>query len=195
MKDHRAHRLLLLVAACPISGTMALLAQNSAQRFPLTAARVSQALLDNGVAVSRSDLNLPSSLTTAVATPDLAVREAAQAGPGLLRVRLECKIAGECLPFFALINLHDSNRVVEAQEHLHASSHADLPTRDRNAPALLPGQRVTLLLENTHMCITLPAISIDAGALGAEVRVSSLDRKQTYRGVVSGAAVVRGALP
>ena len=58
-----------------------------------------------------------------------------------------------------------------------------------------PGDHAVLLLEDSHMRITLPVIAIDSGRVGGEVRVSSLDRKTTFRAIVLESGAVRGDLP
>ena len=45
-----------------------------------------------------------------------------------------------------------------------------------------------------QMRIQLPAVAVDTGAPGTEVRVTSADHRHTYRGVVVDADTVKGVL-
>ena len=77
----------------------------------------------------------------------------------------------------------------------HSSFEPVLPIRTVKTAALRPGEHAVLLLEDKQMQITLPVLSIDGGALGSTVRVSSLDRKKVFVATVVAMQVVRGALP
>ena len=190
------HRLINVVFFLLLSSMgLSLRAETTAARFPLTPAAVARALLATGVAIDAADISLPSPLSAAGPSPDLEVRSAEPAGPGQLRVRLSCHVAGQCLPFLAILNLHDAVTALAAQAKLPSSSAQTRPVKLSGVTTLRAGQHTTLLFEDTHMRIMLPVISVDTGGVGADVRVASLDRKQLYRGTVSEEGIVRGVLP
>ena len=164
-------------------------------RFPITARQISQMLLPTAVSLDPADVELPLPLSTAVSSPHLAIRGADLVGETHLRLRIYCTVPGECLPFFVILNFHDKQHAASAQDVFNSSFSPVLPINPAGTPVVHAGERAVLLLEDHHMQITLPVITIDTGKLGTEVRVASLDRKQTYRGFVVEAGVVRGALP
>ena len=171
------------------------LAQAETTRFPITATQISQVLLPAALALTPGDIELPLPLSTAVDSPHLAIRGADPLGETHLRLRINCTVPGECLPFFVVLNLHDKKHASAAQDLLNSSFSPALPISPASTPVVRAGERAVLLLEDHHMQITLPVITIDTGKLGTEVRVTSLDRKQTYRGFVIETGVIRGALP
>ena len=178
-----------------VTASLPLTAQ-TVERVPLTGAVVAAALTGAGLHVEGSQIELPGSLATTNTDPQLRVTGAELLPDGRLRVRLACRQAGECQPFMATLR---SSSTPEAMAGLLAlrrsfqSTFAEHP--NGNTDRLLAGQHATLHLESTHMYITVPVVAIDSGAPGAEVRVSSLDRKQLYRAVVADPSTVRGALP
>ena len=170
-------------------------ASGETERFQVTANQIAQTLLLAGVSVDPADIDLPLPLSTAVPAPHLALAGSNLVGDTRLRVRLSCTVQGECLPFFVLLDLHDKHRAAAGQSILNPSLAPALPPQPARTVVVRAGGRAVLLLENSHTQITLPVIAIDTGTLGADVRVASLDRKQTYRGLVIEEGVVRGVLP
>ena len=170
-------------------------AETASARVPLTTASVSVALQGIGFNVCPAQIELPLQLTTESATPDLHVVSAELVNSNHLRVRLTCENSRNCLPFFALVKL-DPNHL---NLSLIAASTSGFPpapqVKAEETNALRAGQHATLFMEDEHMRISFPVISIDSGAIGKDVRVSSLDRKLTYQAKVVSAQVVRGNLP
>ena len=112
-----------------------------------------------------------------------------------LRVRLACAQASECQPFLATVTVPTKTGALENISALRSSFPSHVPIGTVHSLGLRAGQRAILLMEDEHMRIALPVISIDSGAVGSEVRVSSVDRKQLFRGTVLSAQTVRGSLP
>ena len=175
--------------------TARLLAQTETNRFPLSVDRISQALLTSGLLTQAGDIELPMPLFTSVPSPQLAVVGSEAAADARLRLRISCVSHEECVPFFILVNLHDKQRALDAQAVLRAKFRAVSPTKLPSSPAVLAGEQAVLLLGDDHIEIRLPVVTIDTGKVGAEVRVASLDRKRTYRGLVIETGIVRGELP
>lgn len=170
-------------------------AQASLGRFPLTSMTVTTALGAAGLNVTPSQIALPLQLTTESANPILHVTGAELVSTSRLRIRLACDSSRDCLPFFALVDIKSTNPGLRFISSMHSSSTPDLPIRTGTASAIQAGQHAMLLMEDDHMQISVPIISIDSGAIGKEVRVSSLDRKITYQATVISGQVVRGILP
>lgn len=173
-------------------------------RYPLSAAAVARALEGTGLAVQATQVTLPGVLTAAVARPTLRVSGATARGAGELTVRLRCAAAAECLPFFAEVKMADRMEAAAAAQRLQGGSesgaeagamqHAAAEAHVERAGAVAVGARVRLELADAQMRIVLPGIAVDAGTPGAEVRVVSLDRKKTYRGLVVDATTVKGGV-
>ena len=170
-------------------------AQAAAVRVPLSKAAVAQTLQSAGIPVQEKQITLPFEVATESAKPTLLVSGLEALASARLRVRLACGDPHDCLPFFAIVQCADDSAAkIAASTHIGSSSEPTLPIKT-SAPALRPGDHAMLLLEDSQMQISLPVLSIDGGKLGSTVRVSSLDRKQTYVATVVDAQVVRGTLP
>ena len=67
-------------------------------------------------------------------------------------------------------------------------------TTPQHPQGITVGAHITLELTDPQMHIHLPAIAIDTGAPGTDIRVASLDRKHTWRGTVLDANTVQGGV-
>ena len=182
---------LWMVLAAPRVGA----AQQAERRFPITGASVAEALRLAGIAVDPAQVQLPAGLSSVSASPALRLSGAEMLPDGRMRLRVLCGAGRECIPFLATVRLSEEDQVLLTAFSKGASSRTAAPTSGASGPALKAGQHALLVIEDGLMHITLPVVSIDSGSLGTEVRVSSLDRKETFRGVVISAGAVRGSLP
>ncbi len=188
-KRHLRPALLLVLA-----GTSDALAQAGNGRSPLLLEEITAALQKAGLTVTAPQIEIPSSLTATRQSPALQVTAAELLPDNRLRVRLACVQVSECQPFLAMVTLPEKANALETISALRSSFPASLPIQTGQSRGLRAGQRATLLMEDEHMRIALPIVSIDSGPIGSEVRVSSLDRKKSFRGIVLDAATVRGSL-
>lgn len=200
MRFSRHRSIVILALAVPFFAAIlatpsALRAQGGEGRYPLAPATVAAALEKAGLPLTLAQLDLPGALSATSATPELRVTNAELLADGRMRVRLACRERGQCQPFLATVALHATDNPLAGVASLNASLHEAPTALSGRGPGLQAGQHVTLLMEDEHMRIALPVIAIDSGKAGAEVRVSSPDRKKTFRGIVAGDGVVRGYLP
>lgn len=158
----------------------------------VSAATVAAALGEAGLPVAEPRLHLPGVVTAHNAMPQLKVAGAEQRANGSLEVRFTCRDAAECMPFFVMVDAADDRTALAGFAAQVLRDHAT-PTRDR-ASGIAVGARVMLQLTDAQMRIQMPVVAIDTGVPGAEVRVASLDRKHTWRGVVVDATTVRGGV-
>lgn len=199
---------LLCAIARPSAATAEQMLATSAARIPLRyqipAVAIAAALAAEGLAIAPERLHLPVPLSSASPAPALHVAGAEMQQDGSLLLRVICRNAGECMPFFATVTTADRTAALVALAGMHAPGAA--ATAGNTAAALTPaapathprgitvGTHITLELTDAQMRIHLPAVAIDTGAPGSEVRVASLDRKHTYRGIVVDANTVQGGM-
>ena len=165
-------------------------------RQPLSTAAVASALAPEGLNVTPAQVSLPMPLTATVAAPALHIAAAELLPGGRLQLRLTCRNPAECLPFHATVDLHASGTAIASLASLHTSpAPGPSTTLPDSGSSLRIGSRATLFLEGGHTHIQLPVISLDGGTPGTEIRVSSLDRKTVYRGVIVDRDTIRGDLP
>lgn len=166
-------------------------AQSGGARVPLGVSEVAETLRAAGLDVAGEQIDMPMFVTTATRGAKLRLSSADLLTGGSLRIRVICEQASECLPFFA--TLHGLEDAAAAFTKLESVVVRASPPATPS-PLLQAGQHVTLLIEDSQMRITLPVIAIDSGRPGTDIRVSSLDRKHIFHGVVADAHVVRGNL-
>lgn len=185
-----------LLAALALVAPAALCAQGSTPtRQPLSPAAVASALAPEGLTVTAAQVSLPMPLTATIAAPALHIAAAELLPNGRLQLRLTCRIAAECLPFHATVDLHAQANAIASLAALPAAAGIPSNAVSTDPGSLRVGSRATLFIEGGHTRIQLPVISLDGGAPGTEVRVSSLDRKTLYRGIIVDRETVRGLLP
>ncbi len=158
-------------------------------RYVVGASVVAAALTAEGLATSAEHLRLALPLSSTTPAPELHIAAAEARPDGSLRLRLTCSNSTECLPFFASVEGADNAAFLArfaAVTHRQASP--------PHLPGVAVGAHVTLELADAQMRIHLPAVAIDTGSPGAEVRVASLDHKHTWRGIVVDAATVKGGV-
>lgn len=163
-------------------------------RFALSADAVAATLAEEGLVVSPAQVQLPLPLTATNATPAMRVTAAELLPDGRMQLRVACRDPKACLPFHVIVDLHGRAAALAGIAGLHSSSDSASQLPRSEDAALRAGAHATLLIEDRHMRIQLPVISMDSGAAGSEIRVSSLDRKTIYRGVVVDRGLVRGSL-
>ena len=155
---------------------------------------VVSALQRMGLSVSASQLELPLQLRSRTEAPYLRATSAEVIPDGRLRLRMTCQEVADCLPFLVLVRVPASTALQTV-----SSFHSDLPAAvsllTYAGPLIRAGEHTLLIMEDQRMRIVFPAVSIDSGAMGAEIRVSSLDRKQVFKGVVIDSSTVRASLP
>lgn len=184
-------RTLLYIASLLLMGSFAAAQQRSA----LTREQVVDAARRAGVSLSEEQVSLTAGLTASGPGSLLKIEGEEAEGPLTLRLRLRCTGEASCIPFFGTVSFPDAESTKAAANIFRSSFSASLPIKTSAAITVHPGQRMHLLLQSTHMQIRLPVVVIDAGGAGSEVRVSSLDRKQMFHGVVSDSTTVQAVLP
>ena len=160
-------------------------------RFAIPFASIAAALAHNGLAISPDRLQLAVPVSATTSEPTLLLASAELRQDASLLLRMTCPNSGDCVPFFVTAAMSDRAEALAALAALHA--HLAPPTVER-ASGISVGARIFLQLADEQMHIQIPAIAIDAGKPGSEIRVASLDRKHTYRGVVADAATVKAGL-
>ena len=187
-----AGSLLLIPIAAAAQATSAI--GGGRQVIPPSA--VAATLAQAGLPIAEARLHLPGSLSSQTDTPELKVTAAEQRANGSLSVRLTCRNAAECMPFFVTVDAADDRPALAAfaERALAQRQAAGAASARSDRAAIAIGAHVTLQLTDAQMRIQMPVVAIDTGAPGAEVRVASLDRKHTWRVVVVDATTVRGGV-
>ena len=102
----------LLLPACLMPSASA------AARFTLSESQVAGLFAARGIPALPGDISLPMTLTSAVPSPELEFRGAERFGASSLRVHLFCKQPNQCVPFLAMVDLHEDRRADAAERLL-----------------------------------------------------------------------------
>jgi hypothetical protein len=177
--------ILPLALACPVA---VMAAQNA-----ITTEQVVAAMSTAGLNTSAKQVVLLTDVVASTNAPTLKVESMEHWGDRGMKVRLSCAKPEECLPFFVAIRGSQAQAVPpDVADH---SSAAILRVKsDSNSFVVRAGSRETLLLDGDRVHIQLVVVCLENGAVGQNIRVASLDHKQTYTAEVSGNKVLRGRL-
>lgn len=169
-----------------------------AERFVLTPAAISIALSGSGVLVSEQQVTLPTEIVAVVADPVLAVSSIERGRGHVTRVRMSCRNAGECLPFYVSVRSEDilGTEVTRqsSQKTLTQQHEAPIGLQSGSQIVLHAGSHAVLLIDDDHLHMRLPVVCLESGALGAVIRVASGDHKQMYRAEVLDGNSLKGRL-
>ena len=158
----------------------------STPQYHLTAEQVAAAVSGAGVEVTAEQVSLLADVVASIPQPALKVKSIEPTGSDRAVARVECADSRQCLPFFVALQVGASTvRTAALPGGKHSGSSPNL---------VRSGERVILLLEGTHVHITLPVICLENGAMGQIIHVSSPDRRQLYTAQVGGDGLLRGRL-
>lgn len=157
-------------------------------RFPLTAHQVAQTLTDNGIQVADDQVSLlakvvasePSPLLDILSVQPLGVRSSGKHSESGSLVKLGCRAAGICLPFYSIVS-----KPVAALDNVPAargiaSDGGSAAIRSRARIIMRQGTHATLVMNDSRMQVQVAVISLENGAAGHKIRVESPDHKQIY---------------
>ena len=194
----------LIAVGLPIVATIGLGQSVQPTRYPITEASVAKLLQTSGVDVTSSYVHLPMKLTAKSSDPHLQIVATQRVMDGEVRLQLRCRVAGDCLPFDAIVDTGNRGAII-ADIKQRANSNYPVPSSNHSTIAALglrtvegtqafvrAGLRVLLVIQGGKMEIHLPVIAIDSGSKGTVVRVCSVDRKKTFRAMVVDSSTVRG---
>lgn len=165
----------------------------AAGQYPISAAQIAIEINRMGMPVTPGQIRMPADVTAATESPALKVRSVQPQDGGEVLVRLECERAGQCLPFFVRVQTTSGNSIAN---NVNEPARAMTPVRIQSSqiPLLKNGATATLLLEGDHVHITMPVISLQNGAPGQTIRVTSPDHRKTYSAQVVNATLLKGRL-
>jgi hypothetical protein len=196
--------LLLMTALCGRGWGQSL----TQPHFALTASQVARALSERGVQTETKQVSLLAGVAT---EPDptldvLAVERLGSAQPPghsqiRSRVKLACRMAAKCLPFYAIVTwpegtawaatITSSSSPVIKKPVVGSSAAQNTPL---NSDVTMPaGTHATLVLDDHRSHIQVSVVSLENGITGHRIRVASPDHKQFYVGEVVSSDLLKGS--
>ncbi len=179
-----------LVLTAPIAAQL-----RAGRSYQLSTTQVARAVAsrfaDQGVMIIDSDVALLANVVATTPDPSLEVRSVDRLpanGTGKRSaVKVSCKVASECLPFYAVV------RWSGRKPHELNAPMTSLPSPSSD-PALLirSGSPATLLLRHEATQIRMNVITLQGGLPGQNIRVAALTNRQVYVGRVVNAGLLEG---
>jgi hypothetical protein len=167
--------------------------------FALTGSQVARVLSEGGVPTDDKAVSLPAAVVATQPDPTLdviAIEKLGSAEPGehqpiRSRVKLACRTAEECLPFFAIVTWPEgtawaatiASGLAPAARTLPANSEVSMPA----------GAHATLVMDDQRSHIQVSVVSLENGIVGHKIRVASPDHKQFYVGEVVSSTLLKGS--
>jgi hypothetical protein len=161
-------------------------------RYPISVEQVAATMGRMGIRIAPEQVTLLTQVVATTSAPRLVVHSVEPWSDGRLRARLECESPEQCLPFFVGLRVNgDQSQAAGAQTEAPAAlSSSRLP----KAIAIKNGDEAVLRLDSERVHIRLSVICLENGAQGQTIRVTSKDRKMTYRAQVVDGATLQGRL-
>ncbi len=100
------------------------------------------------------------------------------------RIRLRCQSESICLPFYVWVHLPASSAAV-FRERAQAA---------QPAPVLHTGAHASMLIDSGMLHLRIPVTCLQAGAVGATIRVTGPSRSRVYQAAIIDGTTVRGSL-
>lgn len=105
-------------------------------------------------------------------------------------IRLKCRSAGACLPFYAVVSWQEG--ASQASTLSSNSGKTAKTANERSMPLIKRGASLTLLMESDHARIQIAVISLGSAAFGQQIRVTTPDHKHIYTAEALDANTVKG---
>lgn len=157
-------------------------------RFPLTAHQVAQTLTGNGIQVADDQVSLLAKVVASDPFPQLeilsvqalGVRSSGKRSESGSLVKLGCRVAGVCLPFYSIVSKPAAalENVPVARGVTSDGGSATIKLRAR--VIMRQGTHATLVMNDSRMQVQVAVISLENGIAGHKIRVESQDHKQIY---------------
>jgi hypothetical protein len=180
----------VIVCAWALLPAAQLAAEGVSQEIhPITPAMLVSALAKQDASLAGADISVPAGVVARAGAPDFVVLsvEAAPGANSRYWVKIGCRNAGECLPFFASVV---SDKPLTCGERQPVAGRV-VPAQ---APAIHAGDHATLVIRRERSVIELSVVALESGATGQSIRVATPDYKQVFHGHVVSPTQIEGAM-
>ena len=164
-------------------------------RYNIDPAQVAAALSSDANRIATGQVKLLAEVTAAEANPALELLRATssrglEGGPSGSLVTIGCRKAGACLPFYALV---ESQIASPAPKSMSEQAGVNGASHKRQPIVMRAGTHATLMLDSARAQIRLAVVSLESGAAGSRIRVSTPDHKEVYEAEVVGPNLLKGS--
>lgn len=181
-----------IILSCVLAGSAVSPAMAASGRYTISAEQVAATMNRMGMQVAAGQVTLLTQVVSTTSAPRLRVNSVEPWNDGRLRARLECESPEQCLPFF--VGLRVNGDQPAPADDAPASAAGVAATGSTRNFAIKSGNEAVLRLDSERVHIRLTVICLENGALGQTIRVTSKDRKMTYRAQVIDGTTLQGRL-
>ena len=168
----------LAIGICLLLGGSYSLRASTSMSSLLTARPIVEALHNAGVEGDAGEIEFVGSVPVSDTDAVLRVTGFRTLNAGTVWVRLVCRRAQDCLPFFILFHPAEKG-IVPSFSVLPDSKTQRASIQKTRSPSLVrAGSRATLLLKSGPASIRTSVICLDSGERGASIRVRNLATKR-----------------
>jgi hypothetical protein len=168
-------------------------------RCPITAHLVAQALSQSGIQTADEQVSMLASVVASEPAPVLDIlsidplgdRSKGKHGESRSLVKMGCRTAGVCLPFYSIVNgLETSSESTPSA--LRVSTEIPATARRPDSGIVIRvGAHATLMMDDARSHVEVTVVSLENGAAGHKIRVTTPDHKQVYLAEVVSANVLK----
>ena len=171
-------------------------ASQSATDTRIDAAQVASLLSSGGIDIRAAQVRLPTPVPVRHSNPPLEIGALQSIDKSNAKVRLRCREAGECLPFYVIVTWQNEQQFEQAQQRWRASMNraTSILSPIHRPLSVRAGESATLVLEGKNVRIQLPVICLNNGSAGEYIRVTTNDRKRIYRAEVVAPGWLKGGI-
>jgi hypothetical protein len=159
--------ILFVVAALPSTA--------ASGHYAITTDWIAAAVSSSGMQVSPAQVTLLTSVVANITDPELKVKSIDRSNGSRAVARLECVNPEQCLPFIVTLHIN-----LETDPALSGRPAPAVTQTRPSVPLVRAGTPATLLLEGTHVHISLSVICLENGVTGQTIRAASRDHRQMY---------------
>jgi hypothetical protein len=160
----------------------------SQERFAITTHQVAQALADQGIQVSDTQVTLVANVVATDASPKLDVLPGASYGrlklpdhaEAVTWIKVACHRPGTCLPFYVIVAGMKGQAANASIDSTARLSNLNAQFEPKSEVTMQAGTHATLMLDDHRSRIRVSVVSLEKGTAGSRIRVASPDHKQVY---------------
>jgi hypothetical protein len=168
----------LAMGICLVLGGSYSLRASTSMSSMLTARPVVEALHNAGVEANVGEIEFVGSVPASDTDAVLRVTGLRTLKTGTVWVRLVCRRAQDCLPFFILLHPVEKG-IVPSFSILPDSKTQSASIQKTRSPSMIrAGSRATLLLKSGPASIRMSVICLESGERGASIRVRNVATKR-----------------
>jgi hypothetical protein len=168
-------------------------------RFPVTSDQVVAAMRNSQLPIEGLHVTMPVVITASLDHPELQIESMTLLSPHSAQLKVACREHGVCLAFYVSATWPAQSASVTLPPGL---GHTDVQAGEaklervavRHEPALRAGSRATLVIEGDHLHIRLEVVSLQNGAAGDKVRVSTPDHTRIFTAEILSPTLLKGSL-